>query len=215
MIIFVDPSTEAITYCSPTYTNINGVIGHYTAQRATRDLSLRGLDPSALLLWETQDFSVAESLASVPHDKLVATIQSGVVTDVTLAPPPPTLYAHVNLTGGIQSPAGTLYLKNDGVDPLQVHAELREGPEVSSNAVTQLGGQDINGMWALELVNVDTGAVADTPLVQMSAGIIDVNYTTTIAPCEVELAEDRLQPIGDYHLKLAHPVLFKVVRALS
>jgi hypothetical protein len=67
----------------------------------------------------------------------------------------------------------------------------------------------------LELINVDTKALADTPLVQMIAGVIDVSYTTKIAPCEVELAEDRLQSIGGYKLKLAQPVSFKIVRELS
>jgi hypothetical protein len=215
MIIYIDPGTEAIVYRSPAYTNINGVIGHYTIERAQRDVSLQGLDHSNLLMWETKDLSVAEQLASVPHDHLIATIQNGSVTNVALAPPPPTLYVHVTLTGGIQSPAGTLYLKNDGVDALQVHAELRDGPEATSNAVTQLGGNDIDGMWALELVNVDTSALADAPLVQMSAGVIDVSYNTTIAPCEVALAEDRLQPIGGYQLKLTQPVRFKIVRTLN
>ena len=145
-----------------------------------------------------------------------ATIVDGEVISVSTAPDPPILYVHTTITGGMQSPAGTLYLKNDGVDALQVHAELRDGPDpATSSAVTQLDGQDITAMWALELINVDNGALADTPLVQMTAGVIDVSYTTTIAPCEVELAEDRLQSIGNYQLKLAEPVRFKVVRALS
>ena len=137
------------------------------------------------------------------------------VIDAQPPTPAPTFYVHTTLTGGIQSPAGTLYLKNDGADALQVHAELRDGPDpAASAAVTQLDSQDISAMWALELVNVETGVLADTPLVQMSAGVINVSYTTTIAPCEVELAEDRLQPIGDYQLKLAQPVRFKIVRPL-
>lgn len=151
------------------------------------------------------------------HNKdLEAVVESGVVTGVQLKAAPPTLYIHVTLAGGMQSPAGTLYLKNDGVDALQVHAELRDGSDpATSNAVTQLDSQDITAMWALELVNVDTRALADTPLVQMTAGVIDVSYTTTIAPCELELAENRLQPIGDYQLKLAQPVRFKIARALA
>ncbi len=153
---------------------------------------------------------------SYDRNRLRATIEDGQVTSVQAAPEPPTLWVHVSLTGGVQSPAGTLYLKNDGVDALQVHAELRDGPDAAtSNAVTQIGGQDVTGLWALELVNVDTGALADAPLAQMTAGVIDMNYTTTIAPCEVELAEDRLQMIGPYRLKLASPLRFKVVRALD
>ena len=169
-------------------------------------------EPADIALYETND----EALEECGFEDMVVTIENGVVTNVQPPTPPPSLYVHITLTGGIQSPAGTLYLKNDGVDALQVHAELRDGPDpAASTAVTQLEGQDISAMWALELVNVETGVLADTPLVQMSAGVIDVFYTTTIAPCEVELAEDRLQPIGDYQLKLAQPVRFKIVRALA
>ncbi len=156
------------------------------------------------------------ALGEADLDKLEATIESGEVTALDVAAEPDKLWVHATLTGGTTSPSGTLYLKNDGVDALTVSAHLRDGPELAtSNPVTQIGGVDIDGLWALELVNVDTKALADTPLVQMTAGVISVSYTTTIAPCEVELAEDRLQPIGPYQLKLAQPVGFKVVRELS
>ena len=102
------------------------------------------------------------------------------------APASPTLYVHVTLNGGMQSPAGTLYLKNDGVDALTVQAELRDGPDpATSNAVTQLDGQDISAMWALELVNVDTGALADTPLVQwqQTRTLATRKLTTQLSSC--------------------------------
>ena len=163
--------------------------------------------------WQTDD----PDILADPGRAAATFGQGGELESVALSPPAatPALYVHATLTGGIQSPSGTLYLKNDGVDELQVNAELRDGPDLAASAaVTQLEGQDISAMWALELVNVETGVLADTPLVQMNAGVIDVSYTTTIAPCEVELAEDRLQPIGDYQLKLAQPVRFKIVRPL-
>lgn len=173
------------------------------------------LASATLLTWSVPDLATAYHLMAVNPNLLKATIENGVVTNVQPAPAPPTLYIHTTLTGGMQSPAGTLYLKNDGVDALTVHAELRDGPDqATSNAVTQIAGQDITATWALELVNVDTGALADTPIVQMTAGAIDVSYTTTIAPCELELTESRLQPIGGYQLKLAQPVRFKIARAL-
>lgn len=155
-----------------------------------------------------------DPLPDIPHGQITAAIENGEVTAIN-EKSKARLWIHTTLTGGMQSPSGALYLKNDGVDALQVHAELRDGPDPAVSAVvTQLEGQDITAMWALELVNLDTGALADTPLVQMTAGVIDVSYTTTIAPCEVELAEDRLQPIGDFQLKLAQPVRFKIVRPL-
>lgn len=218
MQIVVNKSTGDIVWRTGICYQLNGEDFWPTAEMAIADAlkNVPNLTEIELLAWETRDEEVAKTLHQSEPDALVATIENDQVTDVQPAPDPPTLYIHTTLTGGIQSPSGTLYLKNDGVDTLQVHAELRDGPDpAASNAVTQLEGQDISAMWALELVNLDTGALADTPLVQMSAGVIDVNYTTTIAPCEVELAEDRLQPIGDYQLKLAQPVRFKIVRALT
>ena len=205
-----------VVYKSRAYSMVSGQKIHFPTDRALMEAEIQGHDPSQLLQFEIMDFEQAEALQFYQPGQLEVTIESGVITSVQITPEPPALYVHTTLTGGMQSPSGTLYLKNDGLDLLQVHAELRDGPDpATSGVVTQLEGQDITAMWALELVNVETGVLADTPLVQMTEGVIDVSYTTTIAPCEVELAEDRLQPIGDYQLKLAQPVRFKIVRALA
>lgn len=217
MWLFADKNTNKVVHMSG-MVHIGETL--VTVPRASALASALRLNPSLaeddLLSLQVTEMDEARRITSIPIDEMVPLIISEAFTDVQPSPPPPTLYVHVTLTGGMQSPAGTLYLKNDGADALQVHAQLRDGPELAtSNAVTQLDGQDIDGMWALELVNVGTGALADTPLVQMSAGVIDVSYTTTIAPCEVELVEERLQSIGDFQLKLAQPVRFKIVRMLN
>lgn len=216
MWIFADKNTNKVVHVSGIVHVGETLITVPRASALASALRLNSsLSEDDLLSLQVTEMKEAKRITSISIDEMVPLIIGEVFTDVQPLPPPPTLYVHVTLTGGIQSPTGTLYLKNDGVDALAVHAELRDGSEANSNAVTQLGGNDIDGMWALELVNLDTGALADTPLVQMTAGVIDVSYTTTIAPCEVELSEERLQPIGDYQLKLAQPVRFKIVRALS
>jgi hypothetical protein len=212
VIILAENTSGNVVFKTPCQT-LNGTRWWPTAAQA---IEAWGGDSASVLAYEITDDAEAEALASQAPENLEATISGGVITAVSVKADPPALWVHVDLTGGMQSPAGTLYLKNDGTDALAVHAELRDGPELATSAaVTQLGGMDIDGTWALELVNVDTNALADTPLVQMIAGVIDVSYTTEIAPCELELAEDRLQPIGDYVLKLAQPVRFKIARALS
>ena len=218
MQIVVDKVSGDVVWRTGFCYQVNGQLFWPTAEMAIADAvkNVSDLVEANLLTWETRDEYLAKTFQSCEPGDLVVVIENDVITDVQHAPDPPTLYVHSTLTGGMQSPSGTLYLKNDGIDALQVHAELRDGPDpATSGAVTQLEGQDITAMWALELVNVDTGALADTPLVQMTAGVIDVNYTTTIAPCEVELAENRFEMIGDYQLKLAQSVRFKVVRMLS
>jgi hypothetical protein len=170
-----------------------------------------GLQASEVLVYQEdrQPFNV-------PDSELVVTVSGGVVTDVQPAAEPSALWVHFTITGGIVSPSGTRYLKGDGVDALAVAAELRDGPELAtSNPVTQIGGADITDLWALELVNAETGVIADTPLVQMTAGAINATYKTTIDPCVVRLDESRFEMIGPYVVKLAEPVEFKIVRELT
>ena len=161
--------------------------------------------------------SEAKALFALPASQRTATFDGeGNVTSVQAAAETPRLYVHVDLSGGSTSPSSTLYLKNDGVDALTVAAELRDGPELATSAaVTQIGGQDVTDVWALELVNAETGVIADTPLVQMTAGVINVSYKTTIAPCMVRLDDSRFEMIGPYKVVLAAPVEFKIVRELS
>ena len=164
--------------------------------------------------WQTDD----PALLADPDQAVPTFGLDGEIESVALSPPEttPRLYVHFSLTGGVISPSGTRYLKNDGVDALTVSAELRDGPDpVTDNLVTQIGGVDITDLWALELVNAETGVIADTPLVQMTAGAINATYKTTIAPCLVRLDDTRFEMIGPYKVLLAAPVDFKVVRELT
>lgn len=126
----------------------------------------------------------------------------------------PELWVHAAITGGIVGAGGTLYLKNDGVDALQVVAQIKDGSDpATANPVTELEpGVPLSGKWALELSNVETGLLADSPLVDMVDGAINFTYITTTAPVEVELDEKRLAMIGPYRLRLAAPIKFKIVR---
>lgn len=148
-------------------------------------------------------------------DKLVATVENGRVAAINVVEPP-TLWVHLTFSGGQTSSAGTLYVINNGVDALQVTAQLRAGQASDSAAVTALpDGTPITGMWALELVD-DLGVLRDAPIVNMVDGAISATYTTTIAPAILHLDEKRFATVGGYKIRLAVPAAatFKVVRTL-
>lgn len=217
MQIVVDKVSGEVVWRTGFCYELNGAPFWPTPELAIKDAmaNVPGLVEAHLITWETQDKATAEALQGCEPSKLVATIESEVVTSVSPEPAPPALYVHVDITGFTEGASGTNYLRNNGADQLTVHAELWTGPakEAPYEQVTHYPDESpITGLWALELVNVETGVLADSPLVQMTAGVIDYNYTTTIAPCQVRLDESRFEEIGGFKLRLVEDIYFKIVR---
>lgn len=123
---------------------------------------------------------------------------------------PADVFAHISITGGDGlTPPG---ICNDGVNALDISLAIRSGPMPDSPLLP------ISGTWRI-LIRSKDGPIYDIVSIQVTDGLGEARYTTTLPPCECTISEDDFDQLeyggASYRVRLASPVAIKVYRTLS